>query len=389
MTEMNVSTRFVFATSLGVSLALGSLACSSASDDDAAAAADPVAVTVATIAEGELAGTFEAGGVIQARTSAALTSRVVAQVAEVRVRPGDRVRAGDVLIVLDGGDLVAGARRAQASVRAAEQGAAAAAAEARAADSGLTLARQTHARIAGLAAKRSATSQELDEAAAALAAAEARAAGASARALEASSVLESARAGSDAADATAAFTRITAPFDGVVTEKRVDPGHMAMPGQPLVVLEDTRGFRLDVRVDASRVGHVAPGAPVPVTVDAAIAEAMTVTGTVAEVARAFDAGAHTSLVKITLPDTPNLQPGLFGRARFTARPRRGLTVPASALVRRGQVTSVFTVEQDVARLRLVNVSGNEVLAGLTAGETVVVNPPAGLVDGRRVRPGAR
>ena len=122
-------------------------------------------------------------------------------------------------------------------------------------------------RIAGLHAKRSATPQELDDATGALRAAEARAAGAAARAHAAVSGVDSARAASEAAGTTESFARITAPFDGVVTEKMVEPGNMAAPGTPLMRLEDTRGFRLDVRVDESRIGQISPGAIVPVSLD--------------------------------------------------------------------------------------------------------------------------
>jgi hypothetical protein len=66
-----------------------------------------------------------------------------------------------------------------------------------------------------------------------------------------------------------------------------------------------------------------------------------------------------------------------------------LTVPSEALVHRGQVTSVFVVDQEVARVRLVNVSGTEVLAGLSEGDVVIVAPPPGLSDGRRVTVGGR
>ena len=78
---------------------------------------------------------------------------------------------------------------------------------------------------------------------------------------------------------------------------------------------------------------------------------------------------------------------MFGRARFRTASRRALTVPAGALVRRGQVTSVFVVEKDIARLRLVNVNGTEVLAGLFDGDVVIVAPPPALRDGRRVKAG--
>jgi nitrous oxidase accessory protein NosD len=80
---------------------------------------------------------------------------------------------------------------------------------------------------------------------------------------------------------------------------------------------------------------------------------------------------------------------MFGRARFAGTPKRALTVPAGAVVRRGQVTSVFVIDQGVARLRMVSVRDTEVLAGLADGETVIVDPPPVLVDGRRVAQGGR
>jgi multidrug efflux pump subunit AcrA (membrane-fusion protein) len=155
-------------------------------------------------------------------------------------------------------------------------------------------------------------------------------------------------------------------------------------------VEDTRRFRLEVRVDESRIGWVSPGVTVAVAVDAGSDDAARVIdGTVAEVSRAVDAGVRTFLVKIALPDHPGLRSGMFGRARFNTQPRRALTVPEAALVHRGQVTSVFVVERDLARVRLVNVRGIEVLAGLSEGDVVIVTPPPTLADGRRVTVGDR
>jgi hypothetical protein len=93
-------------------------------------------------------------------------------------------------------------------------------------------------------------------------------------------------------------------------------------------------------------------------------------------------------VKIALPETAGIRSGTFGRAIFPGAIRKGLRVPENAIVRRGQMTSVFVVENDTARLRLVSLAGQEVLAGLSAGELVIVNPPPELADGRRVT-GAR
>ena len=108
-----------------------------------------------------------------------------------------------------------------------------------------------------------------------------------------------------------------------------------------------------------------------------------------EVSRAVDADAHAFLVKIALPDARVLRSGTFGKARFTGTPRRALTIPPSSIVRHGQLTSVFVVDKDVAHVRLVNLSDAEVLAGLAESEAVILSPPAGVTDGRRVSVGGR
>lgn len=359
---------------------------SSSQEGDTAA---PIAVRTAVVAETEITDTFEAGGVVESRTAAVVAARVMAPIAAVRTTAGERVRAGQVLVELDGRDLTAGARSAAAAATETRDGAAAAEADARAAEAALALARATHGRIAGLHAKGSATAQELDEATAALAAGEARAAGATARARQSQAAIERAAAASEAATATAAFLRVTAPFDGLVTETLVEPGSMAIPGLPLVRLEDPRSYRLKVRLDESRIRQVRPGAPIDVQMDGPDGQPTNVAGTVVEVSRAVDAGSRSFLVEIDLDGAPGLRAGAFGRARIPGAVRRGLSVPAEALVRQGQVTSVFVVDGPVARLRLVRVAGTEVLAGLTAGESVVLAPPPDLTDGRSIAGGPR
>lgn len=349
-------------------------------------AAEPITVTTAKVVMSEVASTVDAGGVVQARSTATIAARVLAVIREVRVSPGDRVRAGQTLVVLDANDLAASARAARAAAVAAEQGARAATAEQFSAEASLTLARASHDRIAALQARRSATAQELDQAIATLRSAEAGAAGAAARAAQATSAVDSARAVADQTSTTDSFTRIAAPFDGMITEKIVEPGNMATPGMPLLRLEDTGGFRLEVRVDESRLGQMRHGDHLPVLLGTATTPT---TGTVAEISRAVDADARAFLVKIALAETPGIRSGEFGKARLSGMSRRALTIPASAIVRRGQLTSVFVIDNGVARVRLVSLSESEVLAGLTESEVVILSPPADLIDGRRVSEGGR
>lgn len=347
----------------------------------------PAAVRTVAASLGDTNDTLEAGGVVRARTSATLVSRIVAPVVSVRVKPGDRVRQGQVLATLDDRDLGAHVRRATDAVKAGSEGVRAASAELQAAQANLDLARATHRRMSTLHERRSATAQEFDQSQAALRGAEARVAAATARVQEAEASVAALGAAQDAAVTTASFASITAPFDGLVTEKLVEPGNMASPGMPLIRIEDLRGLRLEVRVDESRARFLTVGAHVPVRLGEADAP---IDGTVSEIARAIDADARALLVKIDLPPASSTS-GAFGRALLPGVTRRALTIPTSAVVRHGQLTTVFVAEGGRATLRLVTVGPEigdriEVLAGVTEGESVVLSPPPGLADGSPITP---
>jgi hypothetical protein len=114
-----------------------------------------------------------------------------------------------------------------------------------------------------------------------------------------------------------------------------------------------------------------------------------VDGVVAEVARAVGADQRAFTVKATVPLTVTARTGSFARVVFRGAPRRALLVPAAAVQRHGQVSSVYVVRDGVARLRLIQVGGSssegvEVLTGLDAGESIVSSPLPRLVDGARV-----
>jgi hypothetical protein len=95
-------------------------------------------------------------------------------------------------------------------------------------------------------------------------------------------------------------------------------------------------------------------------------------------------------VKIDLPAAADIRSGLFGRARFPGPTRRALTVPSSALIKRGQLTFVYVVDAEQrARLRPISVGTStggrtEVFAGLGDGDAIVTDSPASLTDGARV-----
>lgn len=347
--------------------------------------------TTVTIARAELTdvpSAFESGGIVRARLATTVASRVLASIIAVRVRPGDGVQRGQTLIDLDARELDANRRRGQAALAAAESSLGAADADVTAAEASLTQARTSRDRVATLFDKRSATAQERDDMTAAHAAAEARLSGARARRAATASAVDAARAGADAAGIAASYASLTAPFDGVVAARHADPGDVAMPGVALLVVEASGAPHLEVTIDEARAAHVALHQQARVHLDNAATSSPALIGRVIEIAR-VDAESHSFVTKIELPSAAAWRSGRYGRAEFDGPARRALVVPASAVVRRGQLAFVFTVDAGLARLRQISPgattsAGVEVTAGLSAGESVIVSPTDALADGSRV-----
>jgi multidrug efflux pump subunit AcrA (membrane-fusion protein) len=371
------------------SLSVGTVACGAAPDQSPKSdAAAPVAVAIERVGVTAAADNVDAGGTLVARQTAVVAGRVMAPIVRVAVVPGDRVRRGQVLVVLEGDEMTAQAARANAALASARAGVNVVASERAAADAGLTLARATHTRIARLHAERSATSQELDQAAAALKQAEARVAATAAQTDVTDRSIEAAQAAARAADIAVSWTTLTAPFDGVVSARHADPGTMAAPGQPLLTLEGTGALQMDVRVDASRAATLAVGQPADVRIDSDREGAWS-TGRISEIAR-VDPGSHSFVVTVDVDANPTWRSGLFGRARFRGPDSKRLTVAAAAVVTRGQLTFVYVVgADDHARLRMVSLGETgadrvDVLAGLSNGDRVVLRPSPALTDGAKV-----
>lgn len=349
-----------------------------------------VPVTVAAASLESWPDLYEATGTVRARTAAIIASKVMGYVQQVSVQVGDRVREGQPLVTLDARDLDANLRRAEAGRAEAasalpeiENGIAAAKAN-------LDLAQATFRRIDDLAAKKSVSNQEFDEASARFRAAQASFEMAEAKRAQLHSRIDQAEQEQRAARILRDYAMMTAPFAGVVTAKSVEPGNLAAPGTPLLTIEREGTFRLEAEVDESKLPAVRAGQAVKVTLDAL---SRTFDARVSEVVPAVDAASRSYTVKIDLPSLPQIRSGLFGKAVFSMGSRQALVIPAAALQERGQLQSVFVVSNGEARTRLITAGRRfqdslEVLSGLNAGESVVVAAPAGLADGTcvEVRP---
>ena len=345
---------------------------------------------------------YDATGTVRSKTTSIVSSRIIGSIIAVRVHEGERVRAGQVLVEIDSRDADAQLQKAQAGMREAadtleeiERNTNAAQSAKAAAEANQALAASTFNRYKALFERRSVSPQEFDEVQAKHKVADAEAERANrmlsslaARKNQALAKIDQSKAGVVSAQISASYARVTSPINGVVTARHVDAGTMAAPGAPLVTIEDDSQYRLEAAVEETRIGHIQANDQVQVRIDAL--GGLELTGRVSEIVPAADPASRTHTVKIDLPGQPLLRSGSYGRASFAAGQKQAITVPLRAVIERGQLVSVFVVDDSgTARVRLIKTGKTygdrvEVLTGLSEGERIVVDRIDAVIDGSRV-----
>ena len=368
---------------LGVMSGCGSGTNESAKKVDNAA---PLAVSVQKASRVKLPEVYEATGSVRARVTTLLSARTMGSILEVRVQSGDTVKAGQVIAVIDARDIETSRRQAEAGRREAQDAQPEADSGVEAAKAQLDLAESSHRRMKSLFDDKSITAQEFDEAEARLKTARASYEMARAKRHQLDSKVQQADEAVAQTKLQASFAQVTAPFAGTIIERKAEPGMLATPGTPIVVIEQGGAYRLEASVDESRLAKIRPGMAVRVHLDAFDKD---LAARVDEVVPALDPGSHSFIVKLNLPGVAGLRSGVFGRALFEFGERETLAVPASAMVHEGQIDRLFVAEGNAARGRMVKAgtrSGDmvEILSGLSAGELVIERPPQTLADGARI-----
>jgi RND family efflux transporter MFP subunit len=335
--------------------------------DRVAASAAPAESVEAQVVESQsrqMPVDVRAVGTLHARETAVLSAQVVGRIQQVLVHEGDRVAAGQTLAILDDATLRASADQAEAAVKAAEN-------QRAAAQTNADLAASTLARYKQLQEQKSVSPQEMDEVA--------RRAQASAAQVAAFQAQENAaKAQASGANAMLQYTRIRAPFSGVITARMADPGTLAAPGVPLLQIDRDGPLQLQPTVDESAIAALQIGMSLSVSVDGA--PSAVTSGTVAEIVPAADPSSHTFLVKISLPSSTQLRAGMYGAAEIPTGTRQAIVVPASAIVTRGSLLCAYVLDKNgIGQLRYVTTGAAhgdlvEILSGISAGEKLVDNP---------------
>ena len=360
--------------SLIVAAAFGLSGCSSERQAKLPSAETVRDVSVLALKRANIPDVLEAVGTVRAAQTSDLASQMMGNIVEIRAHEGDQVHRGQVLAVIDDSQPRAVADRAIAADLAAQQ-------QLVAADSDLVLAESTLRRCQYLYEEKVVSQQEFDEV-------NARHQAALARRDIAQAGQEQARAVLNEARTSLGYSRIRAPFAGVVTHKKADSGTLASPGMPIFTVEDTRRYRLEVAINESDMRYARTGGQVSIAIEAL--QNAELKGKVVEIVPAADPASRAFLVRIELPADTRLRSGLFGRAQFSRGEQPVLLIPRSAVVERGQLQGVFVLDQNkVANLHYVTLgklSGSEieVLSGLQGGERFVANPGERDLNSKRI-----
>lgn len=313
----------------------------------------------AVVAAREIPVIYTTTGTVVSDERVQISSRTAAYVRTVNVREGERVGLGQLLATLDSQDIDANVRIAQAE----RDKALAADADAQRdlEDSEKLLAKgmvaQAHRRKALLQRRSAGETLQGTEAALARALSERQ------------------------------YTRILSPVAGVVVARHQRSGDLASPGSPLVTVESDTALLFETHAVEQRVTDIRIGDAVDVRIDAL---RKPLRGEVLRLVASGDPVTRGFQVKVSIPPTPGLLPGMFGRGQFTIGTKRALVIPATAFVDRGGLTGVYVVDANGRlnfrwlRTEHGTQDGLVVLAGLEPGERIVQTPTSKMREGDRI-----
>ncbi len=279
---------------------------------------------------------FPAEAVVEAVQQATVGAQIQGRVLEVLADAGKVVRKGDLLMRIDAREAAEAARAAEAQY---------------------ANAKVNYERTRSLVAQKFLSAAALDKA---------------------KSDFDAASANRAAAGASQSHASIVSPINGIVARRHAELGDMATPGKPLFTIYEPGGLRVTASVPQYRLkemrGVRTARVEFPELGKWVDATAVTLLPTA-------DATTHVSQVRVNLPAVPEATPGMFARVHFVLGQAEKLTVPAAAVLRRGEVAAVYVQTADnrlsLRQLRLGEAVGQgeiEVLAGLASGDKVVTDP---------------
>lgn len=313
-----------------------------------------VHVNVAAVKLKQVGLGFEMDGVVEPVKQSTVSAQASGRIVSLSVKAGDSVRSGQLLATIDDSETQTGVQRSRAQVAQAQ--------------AELRNAQANFDRTRDLLAKGFVSAAAMDTADTQLKSAQA--------------AREQAVAVDKQSGLTQGFTRVSAPFDGLVFQTLSEAGDLAVPGKPLLTLYAPLPLRAVVQVPVSRSTLVKGNASVEVQVSTADGSLQWIRPSQISRLPMADAVSQTVEWRLELPAlaVKGLLPGQQLRVRFAAGESQRLVIPTSAVLRRGELTAVYVVSNQGFALKAIRlgaehgVQGIEVLAGLSDTDRVALDP---------------
>jgi HlyD family secretion protein len=317
---------------------------------------------------------YECVGTVRPKVETRVESQVMAKVLDVHVSPGARVTKGQSLVRLDSREYEARLEQAKEALSSAksrreqmDQARIAAKAE-------LNRAEAAFKRTKTYFDEKAATAQDMEQAEAAFRQAKARLEQAENAVNGADAGVRQASKAVEETQISLGYTKVAAPEAGEVVRRLVEPGDLAAPGKPLLLIQTRGKLRLEAFIPESLIAKLRVGSVLDLKIDAL--DRMT-TGSVEEVVPSSDPMTRTILVKVALPETEDIFPGMFGRLLIPVKERAVVLIPKNAIRKIGQLDTV-TAELGGRWQQIFVTTGKvtgdkvEVLSGLKGDEAVAL-----------------
>ena len=326
-------------------------------------------VKVETITKASVDNYYETSATVKAKTNSVISSMITGKVTSLAVQEGDSVRAGQLLLTIDSRDTAQKAVGASAGVSMAQKGVEQASQNKR-------MAEVTYQRYKNLYNEKVITKQEFDQ----------YSTQKNVAALEyqkAQAGVQQARAGLGEVRVYQSYSRVTAPISGIVTQRNIDLGSTAIQGQPILTIEGPGNQELVANVDESYLKKIHKGQDVNLVIDG-----KTVKTKITTVVQSVDPTTRTFKVKL---DTKGLSSGLYAKVQIPIGKKDAIAVPLVAIVQKGQLTGVYTVDdKNIISYRLIRTGKTvgdkvEVISGLMDGDKIVVSGVDKAVDGGEIK----
>ena len=331
-------------------------------------------VVVKKVAPVEVQEYYTTSGTLHAKNTAVIAAKVMGEVKDIKVMEGDSVKKGDVLLLIHAPDMEARVDAAIESMGEADKGL-------KMSEENMLLMEKTFERFKKLHEEKAVTGQEFDEVNTKRQIAK----------LEYQmwqKKLGKSKAALSETEALRNYTIITSPINGLVVKKNIDKGSMTAPGMPLFIIEEPV-YRVEAYVDEGMISSLKLGMAVEISIDALDINS---TGNIAEIERNVDTASRTFKVKIDMgKGMKPLHGGLYATVKLPVNINLKLLIDADAVVKRGELRGVYTVNEDgLISLRLIKTgkikdSMVEILSGLDTGDQIIVTGAEKAIDGGRIK----